>query len=247
MSIQRIGAPASRFGALVTAQVNYQSEDKIITTVTRRTASGKQEQEEKTQEVPFAAHFTLKATESEDKAYANIAGLTGNDSPDNEIHLKLSLTPEGHLKLDSEYTREWTQTYWTEEPYEVPDRYIREGDSVAPYTRATESYWEYKTEYRNVQKTDNRSERVQKTLVADSQEKFNELYRFLNAVKNQSQALGDLFKDVQTRGTAFVAGAKAAIVDAWQVKEAALRHSFEARLAALKEAQAQEIGQDNAP
>lgn len=240
MSIQRIGAPAPRFGALVTAQVKYQPEDKIITTVTRRKASGKQEQEEKTQEVPFEASFSLKATEAEDKEYASISGLTGGDPLDTNIQLELSVTPKGHLKLDSQYTRQWSETYETQEAYDEPDYYVNAGEEVAPYCRASSSYWVYKTAYRTVQKTDKHSEQVKKSLVADTQEKFNELYRFLSAVKDQSTALDDLFKDVQTRGKAFVAGAKAAVEDAWQVKEAALRHAFETQLAALKAKKSQE-------
>ncbi len=101
MSIPRIGAQAPHFGALVATKVNYQPEDQIVTTVTRRKASGANEKQEQTENVPFQASIHLKATENADQDYPNISGLTGKDPVSVPVSVELSITPNGHFKLDS--------------------------------------------------------------------------------------------------------------------------------------------------
>jgi hypothetical protein len=226
---------APQFGAVTVKNVKYQPQDQEVTVVTRQTAQDGKKEEKQVRDIPFALSFQFSASEAGDKVYQTVSGLTGNDTLNKPVSAKLSVTPAGHFKLETEYSTQRTEIYWAKESYDVPDHHVDAGDEIAPYCRASSSYWVYRTEYRNVSKERTVTDRFAKTMEAKDQAGYSELYRFLNQIKGQSEALGEAFKDVASRGGEFLAGAKDDLKAFVQSQKAKLRADMQAKQQELRE------------
>lgn len=233
MNIARV---APQFGAIQTSAVKYQPQDQEVTVITRQTAQSGKKAEKQVKDIPLSLSFQFTASEANDKTYQTVSGLTENDTLGKLVSATLSLSPAGHLKLVTDYSTQRQETYREEEAYEGPNGYyVNAGDEVAPYCRASSSYWVSDTRYRTVTKTRTVTDKISKTLEAKDQASYSELYRFLNQVKDQSEALGEAFKDVASRGGEFLAGAKDDLKTFVQSQKAKLKAEIHAKQNELRE------------
>jgi hypothetical protein len=227
---------APQFGAVTVKNVKYQPQDQEVTVVTRQTAQDGKKEEKKVKDIPFALSFQFSASEAGDKVYQTVSGLTDGDKLYNTVSAKLTVTPVGHLKLETEYSISRQERYTVEVPYQVADNYVAEGSQTYPYgPRVSQGYWEYRTEYRTESRERTVTDRFAKTLEAKDQASYSELYRFLNQIKDQSEALGGAFKDVANRGGAFLAGAKNDLKVFVQNQKAKLKVEIQAKQNELRE------------
>jgi hypothetical protein len=231
-----VAVNSPQFGAIKTSTVKYQPQDQEVTVITRQTAQGGKKEEKQVKDIPFYLSFQFSATEAGDKVYQTVSGLTEKDILNQPVTAKLSLSPAGHLKLETEYSIPRKEIYTVEVPYQVADNYVAEGSQSYPYgPRASHGYWEYSTEYRKEYRERTVTDRFAKTLEAKDQAGYSELYRFLNQVKDQSEALGDAFKDVASRGGDFLSGAKDDLKAFVQSQKAKLKAEIQAKQNELRE------------
>jgi hypothetical protein len=233
MNITRV---APQFGAIKTSTVKYQPQDQEVTVITRQTTQGGKKEEKQVKDIPFYLSFQFSATEAGDKVYQTVSGLTESDTLNKPVSAKLIVTSKGHLKLETDYSVQRQESYEAQEEYEGPNSYyVNAGDEVAPYCRASSSYWVSDTRYRTVTKYRTVTDKIAKTLEAKDQASYSELYRFMSQIKDQSEELGAAFKDIAARGGTFLAGAKDDLKAFVQSQKVKLKSEIQAKQNELRE------------
>ncbi len=212
------------FGALHLSHLNLQKPETVTTTVTKESSLSGKVVENKVTEKPFVAEFSVQADSQDDLVFSNIVGLRPSDKPERPVKVKLTTNKEGQLQLSTSY--QYTEIYNDHEEIQVKSNKIEAGEEIAPYSYASESYWEYETQ--KIPVTRQRTQTVSEDKTIDSQPVFNDLYAFLSELKESDTTITPVLAQVTQAGQTFLQEAKEALVANLTARQEALQRQIEA-------------------